>query len=83
MLGPPEAAPPVAPDSNRSEAADCLVTTAWLGPKEGLAVPEPAPIIRLAAFLGFDGGSLLTSHNRKAGERLDLIVGFQVRLRPA
>jgi len=73
----------VAPDSNRSEAADCLVTTAWLGPKEGLAVPEPAPIMRLGVFLGFDGGSLLTSHNRKAGEKLDLIVGFRVRLRPA
>jgi len=73
----------VAPDSNRSEAVDCLVTTAWLGPKEGLAVPEPAPIMRLAVFLGFDGGSLLTSHNRKAGERLDPIVGFRVRLRPA
>jgi len=39
--------------------------------------------MRLAVFLGFDGGSLLTTHNRKAGERLDLIVGFRVRLRPA
>jgi hypothetical protein len=39
--------------------------------------------MRLAVFLGFDGGALLTSHNRKAGERLDLIVGLRDRRRPA
>ena len=68
----------MAPDSNRSEAVDCLVTTAWLGPKEGLAVPEPAPIMRLAVFLGFDGGSLLRDRT-SLGQLLETFVFQELR----